>query len=199
MRRREVRRFTLVDAMALVAAAAFMIAWVRVLGPDKLIERFRMSASGWQPQYVLGALDTLLTAISPCFMVATLTVLALRLRRPRPRLHRLARQPGTVACASALLTFGLEALPGLPATLWLMTQEEGWRWDWLHLSGLPSRTAGWVVMDADTGIAVLGAWTVLGCGALWRPEPDWIDRTGRLLGAGWIAVTLLKLSSLAMG
>jgi hypothetical protein len=40
------------------------------------------------------------------------------------------------------------------------------------------------------GLAVLMAWIVLKVRRQWKPEPSWIDRLGRLLGWGWIAMIL---------
>jgi hypothetical protein len=40
------------------------------------------------------------------------------------------------------------------------------------------------------GIAVIVAWSVLWANRRWRPEPSWIDRTGRLLGVYWVGLAL---------
>jgi hypothetical protein len=33
---------------------------------------------------------------------------------------------------------------------------------------------------------VIGAWAVLALCGRWKPEPCWLDRLGRMLGASWI-------------
>jgi hypothetical protein len=37
------------------------------------------------------------------------------------------------------------------------------------------------------GIGVLVAWLVLVLNNMWRPEPSWVDRLGRAMGAFWVA------------
>ena len=41
---------------------------------------------------------------------------------------------------------------------------------------------------------VIGGWMVLALGGRWRSEPSWIDRTGRVTGIVWIAVTAVHWS-----
>ena len=36
------------------------------------------------------------------------------------------------------------------------------------------------------GLAVLASWVTQMSGRRWRPEPSWIDRAGRVMGAAWI-------------
>ena len=40
-------------------------------------------------------------------------------------------------------------------------------------------------------LAVAGAWLALALSGRWRPEPDWLDRAGRVLGLLWIVSPLL--------
>jgi hypothetical protein len=40
---------------------------------------------------------------------------------------------------------------------------------------------------SEIGEAVLICWITLACTGCWRPEPNWIDRTGRIFGVVWIA------------
>lgn len=43
------------------------------------------------------------------------------------------------------------------------------------------------------GAAVAGAWLALALAGVWRPEPGWIDRSGRLVGLALITADMLKL------
>jgi hypothetical protein len=52
-----------------------------------------------------------------------------------------------------------------------------------HMSGF--------VYHIDVGFAVLGGWAVLVLSGRWRPEPSWIDRAGRIIGATWIGAVVL--------
>ena len=45
------------------------------------------------------------------------------------------------------------------------------------------------LVPSEIGGGVAAAWTIQAIGGRWRPEPTWIDRAGRLLGAFWIVTT----------
>ena len=54
------------------------------------------------------------------------------------------------------------------------------------------------LVPSEIGCAVLVAWTIQAIGGRWRPEPSWIDRAGRLLGAFWIMTTPFSWFSFAV-
>src|SRR5438046_2313959 len=95
------REFALVDTMALVAATAAGMAWIR----SNYDWQFFFAT--WWSFYAHG--DVLQTGshairfIWPFLLGWTLTVLVLRFRRPRPSRRLLLRQPGLVACCAATL------------------------------------------------------------------------------------------------
>ena len=39
---------------------------------------------------------------------------------------------------------------------------------------------------------LLSCWAILALGKRWSPEPTWIDRMGRFLGASWIGLGALS-------
>src|SRR5262249_25250340 len=100
----------------------------------------------------------------------TLAILVLRLRQPRPRLHRLACQPGAIACYSAAFALvpaliGLLCMASIENTnsdspLWEMTFQ-----------------VSFILVPALTGFAVLGSWANVGrpsrAGSIGREEP-WV-------------------------
>jgi hypothetical protein len=51
----------------------------------------------------------------------------------------------------------------------------------------------WWDLGQSTGLAIAALWLVLALGSRWRTAPDWMDRLGRLIGAGWIASTVVAL------
>lgn len=146
-----------------------------------------------RPAWGFGLLDdlakVLVVAFVPSAASLSLAVLALRLRRPRSRWRRMIRQPGLIACLAALggLAVGLvytafnvlenarmitrppgEVPYASDPTNWILT------FDW---SGpLPA------------GFAVAVAWSTQALVGRWRAEPSWIDRLGRLVGVGWMAL-----------
>jgi hypothetical protein len=51
----------------------------------------------------------------------------------------------------------------------------------------------WWDLGQDTGLAIAALWSVLALGGRWRASPDWFDRLGRLIGAGWVVSTVAAL------
>ena len=174
------RNFSMSDAVVLVAAIALALVAMRseYLWPD--FSGMPTTCSDW-----LHRVHYFTFLMTPGFACLSLAVLVLRLRRPRPILRRLARQPGFVACTATAIVLGIRManlasvggvlrldLPG--HSFWGHILEDGMR---DSMESIPS----------DVGCAVAVAWTIQGLGGRWRPEPSWIDRTGRVLGAFWIA------------
>ncbi len=167
------RRFTLGDAMILVAAVAvglaisrfgieFMwrdlsriqvprldtwMAWKNFLfGPNQLA----INATRFANLIVLNNLVWLVLA-----------VVLIRLRRPRPPLRALWRQPGFAACASPVVGFAVCLLASLV----------------IPESPVASKVFG-------GGLVAVGplSWLILRGTRTWRAEPGWIDRLGRVIG-----------------
>jgi hypothetical protein len=107
-------------------------------------------------------------------LIVTPVFLLMRVRRPRPPLRALLRQPGTLAALA--VTFGLIWVTG-----------------WLHLLFFGRINDGTVTAIAVGGTVAL-AWTCLALGRWWQAEPSWVDRMGRLLGALAIAVGAIAYS-----
>jgi len=169
---RRCRRFRLLDAMILVAAAAVGAALVRAFlnsgyettrffGPDGredwIAGRYHIKEFG---AIVLGT--------------ATLAVLVLRFLPPRPGLRRVFRQPGTAGMIAVVVTSLADAVFGeiinlrSPSSL-----------DWPQYSD---------ILALRGGPTVAAVWLTLWLTRARRPEPGWIDRLGRAVGFGWIAL-----------
>jgi hypothetical protein len=173
------RKFTIVDAMILVAASAVAFVIVRPVITSGL-----QRAPRWAI-YLAAAMAWLITW--------TPTVLLLRLRRPRPPLRRLGRQPGFAAAvaASSILTLTAFAI-ALLALVRLARRGA--------LLGVgrpvPKPTPGWwmsvvLEMGVAVGPAVLGAWLLLALSGRRRPARGWLDALGRVLGAAWIVLFVI--------
>ena len=107
------------------------------------------------------------------FLIAwAISLLILRLRRPRPEPGLLWRQPGWCGCVAAVA--------GVAAGL---AEEAVIEW--------PAPT---VVVPA----AVVIAWLVLLLTRKWSAEASWIDRAGRCLGLAWIAMIPLFVVGFAL-
>ncbi len=104
----------------------------------------------------------------------------------RNRLRRALRRPGTIAGCAMLVSLIFSSLD------WVLYRGRyalGWAPDadwfdanyvWEH-EGRPG-----------IAIAVAVAWSVLVLARRWRPEPTWVDRTGRVLGSFWIGTLVYQ-------
>ncbi len=178
--RRGHRRFTLIDGMTLVAASAVAFVLMRPLMTGMVLDPAKWG---------------FYLALSICWLVAwTPTVFLLQLRRPRPHLRRLTRQPGFAAslAGTAILALGVFAV----AILALLRAA---RPAIATSSGplpLPRDPLWWVGVGlhfgAEVGPAVIGAWLLLAVSHRRRPSHGWLDQLGRLIGAAWIILFVIN-------
>jgi hypothetical protein len=171
---RRYRRFTIADAMILVSAAALGALVLRSYMPGCFRMAGIISSRSPDPWGLWRAWYWLQGPVS-CFVVPWMAALiVIRLRRPRPSRFRLACQPGFIACVAVMASL----VPGLA---WYLTIQ--------HRPGF-QRDVGfeqaWGIVTRWTNTAVIGSWLALALGRRFRPEPSWIDRTGRVLGGYWI-------------
>ena len=90
------RRFTVIDAMVLIAATAVALVLMR-----PLLEEMRLLGVH-SPGDALRLGLTVSVILEPMALTLSLAVGLLRLREPRPRLRRVFRQPGMAACMAVL-------------------------------------------------------------------------------------------------
>ena len=152
------------------------------------VTAFKASPDGW-PSWgwaIYLSYGLLATVLVPFCWAWTLAILALRVRKPRPRLRRLACQPVAIACCSAAFAL-VPALVGL-LCLALISSIESESPQWERILG-----CSFILVPALTGFAVLGSWGTLLLGRRWRAEPSWLDRAGRVLGLYWIGAMVLPI------
>lgn len=177
------RRFTLGDAMLLIAAGAVGLAMSRgvIVIMLKQLSTLRPPTSGglsawWQFLFgrnrsgphllalnVARFANTILQLYLPGLMIAAITI---RLRRPRPPLRELWRHAGFAACIAPFVAFVPCQLVDLIA---------------------PGRTPIPYLLLATSPLLV---WIALIATGARRVEPGWIDRLGRWVG-GIVLVSLL--------
>jgi hypothetical protein len=171
------------DVLILMAALAVALAWDRgrMVDPTRWISYLKPGPRGVFARVAMMTVDVV-EFLPAVLTVGSITVLGLRLRRPRPSLWRIGRQPGAVACAVATLLM-------VPATLAMLAS---------HASAAGSPAGAWRRTMADLqpenlrapatmiGFAVAVTWAVLIARRWWEPEPSWVDRLGCLLGVGWL-------------
>lgn len=182
------RRFTIGDAMILVAAAGIGLALTRgvttfmvrnlatapvprldswagwrlfLFGPNQLLKNFARFANLVFLQHLIW------------FVLASVLI---RLRPPRPPLRSLWRQPGFATCAAPVLVF-VALLP-------------------VGLLPVPPVVGG-IAFLALVASAPLARGVLMVARAA-RPEPGWVDRLGRVVGGLLIASTGLFLAMLLL-
>ena len=150
------RRLNTIDGMILIAAVAVGFGLIRMTLPVNDV-----------PPKVVLIMNGMVLVVD-CLTASSVACLAIRLRQPRPRLRRLAHQPGFAACTVLALTM---------TTIWLVG----------HIPVIFS--IGWIrpnflalIAMHGVGFAVLGSWLTLLLMGHWRPSADWFDRVGRALG-----------------
>jgi hypothetical protein len=171
--------------MSLIAATAIGLAIVKVFAEESL------PSDTWDPNvpWLSRKMDLVWAYILvtlPCPTMWALTLLILRLRRPRPDLRQIARQPGVTACGAVALTL-------LVRTIGLLIVGFRTGFDLTNTNLIVSwqswvRMYSTMPMGAEMTIAVAVAWVTLSLTGCWCPEPTWVDRAGRLLGVYWLAI-----------
>ncbi len=179
------RRLNLLDGMILVAAVAAGIALTRFLCLEN--PYFDPSPPGVPvprpPGFGANGSTLNLVNRTMTIWVATLspTLLLIQLRRPRPVLSKVFRQPGTQACLATIAPTVLESVVlaftalrgGLEAIHLLQSQ---FVYPNLSFSG---------------GSSIIALWSTMFLTRQWHPERSSIDRIGRALGVCWIVVFLI--------
>ena len=160
---------TIKEVMVLIGATAIGLSFVA--GHFGEFPRI-YSGGGTRFQPVSTACNAYVWA-GPVVQMWMLATLLLRLRRPRPRLVQLGRQPGVAACAVAAVAY-------LAAWVALILSSGGFGG-----SGF-SYDSDIIVATLPVGYAVGGSWMTLAFSGRCRPDPGWPDRAGRAFAAYWL-------------
>ena len=163
------RRLNLLDLALVVAGSAvgFSMARYFVENTENASFAFRSRrvevAQGW------------LTSMG---LALTMTLLVMRLRRPRPLWVEIRRQPVFIACLIVALSVAL-MLPQNLLYLW------GPAFGMLRVRALFARL---MLNGSCYGQSVLLAWVILRVSGGWRSEPALIDKLGRAIGWFWMVL-----------
>jgi hypothetical protein len=192
------RKFTILDGMILVAALAGGFALRRAAQ-----EAFEERAFPHNYENRIGLVVRKAIEVEFPFLVTlTPAALVIRLRRPRPRWRRLARQPGMAACCATVFPIVM-SLNGL--------REFAGAWPFpcrstatVTASGSPSssRSPPWGCSSGTTtSPSACGSRgrLVLALTGRRRPEKSWIDRMGRIVGIGWLSIPVTRALAFLSG
>jgi hypothetical protein len=168
------RRFTLSDAMILVAATAVGLAMARAYDPTfSAPSPARFLKLGWgAPACVVAAL--------------ALALILLRARRARPRLRHMLLRPGMAACCALAAAVTLAMLMNVTHFVF-----HGPYHNVAH--GLFNSI--WYSSAHQIPWAVGGAWLTLLIMGRWRPANSWIERAGRAVGLYWCLYPVLEATA----
>jgi hypothetical protein len=160
-------------AAAIPLTQAFFRSELRNVIVGRPDQSWLMELLDWIPVITFGLLPRYVA-------LGMVAMLMLRLRRPRPGLRRISRQPGAVACAAGTAA----VLAGVVIVVARHLFADG--------NPLWLEAYDWPPVEARVPAAVIAAWIALAVSRRWRSEPSWIDRAGRVLGAYWVCLRLLR-------
>jgi hypothetical protein len=166
------RRFTLLDGMALIAA--FAASWVIPRTFMALVDPSTYKIYDVrQYAHIVGA--SWLLAASMALAISAIFV-------PLPGGRERFRQPGVLAMVMVAITWAYNAIQtGIQGALITLTTGKSF-----------SDGAFWYLfgpiydVSFRAGLAVLASWATLSLLGLRRPSPNWLDRAGRVLGWTWV-------------
>jgi len=191
---RRPRRFGLLDACVLIAALAFGF-WgglgiesiYRSYGIDATVVVRNIRNLGWlaNPYHIQFWFEIL----APLSLSLGFALFVLRRLGPRPRRSRLARQPGNLAIDSATFAaLALAASSGLVVYPLILTNRFFFTGSLpLTLYPLPFRVL--MITLVAVGASVAAGWGRLILDGSSREKADWIEWSGRILGAWLLLAT----------
>lgn len=174
------RVFSATDCFILMAAAVAATIWLAVFWDFTYI--FQIAhRDGALLSFSRRPLTAIAMIADPFLAALTLAWYPLRLRRPRVRWSHLSRQPGVAVALVAVLAWLAGGLITSPWAIGVQRAPTGWL------------AIGFIPLAASTtlgGFGVLLTWTCSTLAGRWRPEATWVDRLGRAVGVGWLALAI---------
>lgn len=178
-----VRRFSLLDAMILVAATAVATAWLRIY------------LAGINSVHYVTPVPLRLTlafyvpGVIPFAASYSLAGLAFHVRRPRLPFRHLRRRASFLAGVVVLMSTAFASAGMLVQEFWpysRLIRNNPYSWARTFVDIVSIRFL-------ETGGMVAAAWIVLALAGWWRTDSSWIDRWGRTIAWFWIAFYFVML------
>jgi hypothetical protein len=184
------RSFTLRDLLILIAAFALGAAltkWMIPFGNNNGVVGGFLTGRPWPATslaIVEGVMSDLI-CLGPSWLFAgSVGLVLLRLLPPRPRLGDLITQPGA---AASLAVVAMAVIALVLSTLAMVMVQCIIRRSQNELSYVTMVFNNGRLLGSPIGLI----WLTLVLTDRWRPQRDWLDRLGRVLGVAWIVVFLL--------
>jgi hypothetical protein len=121
----------------------------------------------------------------PWLIALSWAMMAIRLRRPRPLLLRLWRQPGAIASAMIVLATVLVASQVVARNMTIP------RAHYMYIPWNQSEERDLFLLFFDGSMLIAGTWAALVLTRRMRCEPGWIDGLGTVVGATWVVAKLV--------
>lgn len=172
------RRFTLLDAMVMVAFMAVGCLAYREIGP--VIGQISWADLPFSRFVAAAMLAPVL--VSPIALSLSLAVITLRFLRPRPPLSLAWRQPGILGVGF------VAAVVLLVAPCHFLTRSL-----LFGMGGSDLYYFSWCAGTKHAGIGGLGIMLTLRLTGALPPRGDWVDGLGRVLSWYWIVASLLAV------
>jgi hypothetical protein len=169
------RRFSLADAMVLVAAMAPGLILLRTA---VALELFNLVPNLKAPPG-RDFINSLSVSSASILGSLTLATLVLSFRKPRPNLREVMRLHGFVACVAVMAA---SLLPLVHFVIGVTTLSA----TGLNVALYFNNTLARLTLSA--GQMIIGAWIALALMGRWRPGSNWKDRLGCVLRACWIFI-----------
>ncbi len=179
------RLFKIQDGVIVVAACATVFACFQAIYPSLVSNFFRQRWTGVRLVHWLIDISDSAHVLSGCLMCVSFAVVLLRFVQPRPSLRRITAQPGFVACFAASIMGGVVIL--FVAARKVGRLLGGWN---LNTSFWELTTPALSSLDS-LGRMIVGVWIMLRLMRRPKPESDWVERIGQVVGVLWIVQWLL--------
>lgn len=206
------RRFTLSDAMVLIAAIAAGLAIPRSFGDFETVRRgvhvsFRdgehsttsigVDTSDYMDRATMALFRSRIKGAffywsnqasfwpGPCLAALTLATFGIGLGTPRRSLRRLARRPGAAMAMAVIFAMAVTSIR-LPHLLMAGSKPLRWAEWWLEF---------WFTLPRLAGFAVAVSWITLALSGRWKAGSGWRDRLGLAIGICWIGMAALDLAA----
>lgn len=172
------RRLNLADMAILVMATALGLVATREDLAGLFTRPQDLENGQWVYRWTLPVALSKAVTVERWLTAWTAGWLVIQLRRPRPRLRHLTRQPGFVACLSSTVV----TLVSGPLTLAAISSASSGANGWLD------RMVWGTMNSSQIGAAVLAGWALLGVSGRCRLRAGWLDRVGQVIGLVWVAM-----------